>query len=407
MSNLETGRAKEGAEDFGLPMVVEHPAPAARGRLRSRLRRALVAPLTIVVFAVGGAAGLYFQPPGLMYVFDLLDLDPGGGARPPREAAPAAEAHVAEHVAALGVLTPAGEVRTIAPPFGAGDARVAELRVYEGDRVSAGDVIAVLDSIASFESALARAETDVAARQAALERTRKDVVADLEEAEATLRGAEAVAANARKERDRARSLLDRGVTTRAAFDAAEAAALQADREVDRARAARSRHQSAVAGGLDEQADVAVAARDLDVARAALAEARANLDKAFVKSPIDGAIIEIHAQPGEKPGAEGVADVGDIDRMTVELEVYQASIGGVRVGDAVEVTAAALERPLRGEVAEIGLSVGRQSITADDPAANTDARVVKVVAALDDASSRIASRFTNLQVIGRIYGGGAR
>ncbi len=55
---------------------------------------------------------------------------------------------------------------------------------------------------------------------------------------------------------------------------------------------------------------------------------------------------------------------------------------------------------------VGLAIGRQSITSDDPAANTDARVVDVVVTLDPASSEAARRFTNLQVITRIDAGRA-
>ena len=50
---------------------------------------------------------------------------------------------------------------------------------------------------------------------------------------------------------------------------------------------------------------------------------------------------------------------------------------------------------------IGLMVGRQGLVADDTAANTDARVITVMVALDDPSSSIAARYTNLEVIARI------
>ena len=75
-----------------------------------------------------------------------------------------------------------------------------------------------------------------------------------------------------------------------------------------------------------------------------------------------------------------------------------------VGDPVEITADAFDTPLMGSVAAIGLEIGRQSITSDDPAANTDARVVDVVIALDLASSERAARLTNLEVVARIDAG---
>ena len=50
---------------------------------------------------------------------------------------------------------------------------------------------------------------------------------------------------------------------------------------------------------------------------------------------------------------------------------------------------------------IGLTVGRQGLISSDSAANTDARVIRVSVALDEPSTQIAARFTNLEVIARI------
>ncbi len=60
--------------------------------------------------------------------------------------------------------------------------------------------------------------------------------------------------------------------------------------------------------------------------------------------------------------------------------------------------------MSGRVTAIGLEIGRQSITSDDPAVNTDARVVDVIVTLNAESSILASRFTNLEVIARIDAG---
>ena len=64
----------------------------------------------------------------------------------------------------------------------------------------------------------------------------------------------------------------------------------------------------------------------------------------------------------------------------------------------------LPGPLDGTVERIGLQVKKQSVIEDDPAANTDGRVVGAIVRFDDASSQIAARFTNLQVEGRILAG---
>ena len=82
------------------------------------------------------------------------------------------------------------------------------------------------------------------------------------------------------------------------------------------------------------------------------------------------------------------------------------IGRVTIGDPVTVSANALDRDLQGVVSAIGLEIGRQSITSDDPAANTDARVVDVIVMLDAASSELAQGYTNLEAVVRIDAGRA-
>lgn len=156
-----------------------------------------------------------------------------------------------------------------------------------------------------------------------------------------------------------------------------------------------------AAPLDRQPDVRVAARAVDAAAAAVAQAEAALDRAEVRAPRDGVVIEIHARPGERPGDAGVLTLGDIDAMGVEVEVYQAAIGAVAVGAAVMIDADALPQSLSGAVIRIGLQVGRQTLTDASPAANTDARVFKVHVDLSPDSAALARGLSNLQVTARI------
>jgi len=122
---------------------------------------------------------------------------------------------------------------------------------------------------------------------------------------------------------------------------------------------------------------------------------------LVVSPVNGTVLAIHSRPGERPDSEGLMDIGNIDSMTAEVEIYQTEIGKVEIGAPVTLTAEALRAPLSGTVTRIGLEVGRQQIVDSSPAANTDARVVEVTVDLDKPSSLAARRFTNLQVIARI------
>jgi HlyD family secretion protein len=145
---------------------------------------------------------------------------------------------------------------------------------------------------------------------------------------------------------------------------------------------------------------------VEAAEAELARANLDLARGIVVAPIAGTILDIHVTPGQRPPAEGLMEMGDISQMTAEVEVYQDRIAAVRPGQPVELAAGAIGRTLQGTVESIGLTVGRQGLISDDVAANTDARVIRVVVALDAPSSEIASSFTNLEVIARIDTGAA-
>ena len=102
------------------------------------------------------------------------------------------------------------------------------------------------------------------------------------------------------------------------------------------------------------------------------------------------------------------EMGDTGQMMAEVEIWQDRIADLAQGQPVEIASDALGRSLYGRVESIGLTVGRQGLISDDAAANTDARVIRIVVALDAPSSEIASRFTNLEVIARIdTGAGGR
>lgn len=360
----------------------------------------------IVVFFLGGVIGLYFQGPGLRAVFAWTNLEPGAGARQPialpvdRVPSPERVAAMAVgDVVALGRLQPSGGIVSVALPQGAGDARIDEIMVTEGDVVARGDVLAVLDSMTLYEAAMTGAESTLAIRRAALAQTRVQVAATETELHAQIRGAEATVTAAERELARVRSLVDRGAATPSALEGAERAAETARADRDRLQAALMRYQPGPDG---QQVDIAVATADLAAAEAAAEQARRDLDRARVLAPQDGTIIEVAARAGERPPADGLLRMGDTARMEAEVEVFQTMVPRVAVGQDVSLVSGVLgDTPLAGTVARIGTLVGRQSVTAEDPAANTDARVLLVTVALDEGSSARAAAYVNLEVVARI------
>ncbi len=392
-----------------LPLVVvKHNAPPTSsmeaGQFGRMLRKVRWLPLIPVLMLTGGVIAMYFQPPGIRIAMRTLGLQPGGGTSnpiavpaPPKLAVDAA-APATRQVVALGRLAPEGDLRIVAPPFGAGDARIAVLRVEEGAKVASGDILAIMDNEGQLKAVVEAAQANVAQRSAALEQTRAQVRASRDEAAAALARAEATARNAQSDFERIEQLAKRGVSTEAALSKARTVRDETAREIDRTKATLSRFESL---DLDRQPDVVVASSNLAVARSEFARATQDVDKAYVRAPISGTVLTVLVRPGEKPGAAGVLKLGNTDRMKAEIEVFQTQIGFIALGDTVELTADSLPRRLEGKVERIGLEVGRQTLVDPNPAANTDARVVKVHALLSPESSVIAQRFTNLQVIARI------
>lgn len=393
--------------DLPLDLGRDTGAKAAPPRRRRRwFRSKYLLVLLIPVFMFSGAVmGLYYQPPGLQKFYAMTGLQPGGGADNPIALPPEiempedmAETLLPSDVVGLARLMPRGDVAIVAAPYGAGDARVAEVFVAVGDRVARGDTLATLDNLQTLESAVLTAEATLAIRQATLAQTRSAVAASRAEAQATLDQARATSQESQVSLARTEDLAARGVATEATLDAARTAAAEARLAVARAEATLARFTGTA---LDHQADVVVAARNVDAAQVDLARARAEMARAKVRAPIDGTILEVNATPGQRPPSEGIMEMGDTDAMMAEIEVWQDRVASVAPGQPVDLVAPALRQDLRGTVDSIGLTVGRQGLISDDAAANSDARVVRVLVALDPASSRLAARYVGLEAVARI------
>lgn len=390
--------------DLPLPIAADALPEAAKGRWRFRKRYLLVLLIPVFMFS-GAVVGLYFQPPPLRGFYALTGLTPGAGsatpiALPPEIAVPKdmAETMRPSDVLGLARLMPQGDISTVAAPYGAGDARVAEILVAEGDRVEKGAPVAQLDNLDFLESAVLQAEANLAVREATLAATRATVQSSRDEAQAGLEQARSAAEEATSQRIRTEDLFDRAVTTQATLDATRAAERQSLAAVAKAEATLARFTSIA---LEDQPDVVVAARNADAARAELERARRDVARAVVRAPISGTVLDITVTPGARPPGDGIMQIGDTSAMMAEVEIWQDRISQVAVGQPVELAAPALGITFQGRVQSIGLTVGRQGLLSDDTAANTDARVVRVMVALDAASSPLAAGFTNLEVVARI------
>jgi HlyD family secretion protein len=381
---MPEGTTPAGQPNPALPLPTPHATAASPGGTAR-----LWAWLLVLALALGAGAAAW----------RLMGAEPGPVADAQRmPAGTVVTRTIHGQVVALGKLLPRSRILIIAPPFGAGDARIATLPVQEGETVPASAVLARMDSEPALRAALASAEATHAARVAALEQTRIAIAAALEESRSGLARAEAALPILRRDMERAASLVGRGAATEQVADQRRLAYEQAVQEVLRARANLTRY---AAPSLDEQADVVLARRNAEAAAADRDRALADLDKAVIRAPMAGTVLTLYARPGERPAAQGLMSFGGLDQMIAEIEVYEDQVNLLAPGQPVTLSAAALPRALNGSLGRIGAEVLRQTLTDASPAANTDTRVLRAVIELDAASAAIAARFANLQVTARI------
>lgn len=335
---------------------------------------------TAVVLALAGALG----------IAGLLVTSVGVGKRD-KDSAPAQPPPPV--VVALGRLAPLGELRSLAAPFGAADARVAEVLVTEGQHVQTGATLVVFDNAAALQAAWRVADAQLASRQAALTQAERNVTSNQAESSAALARAEVAARAAETEYQRWAALVVQGFVSPAASDQRRALRDEAAEELRRARAVVARH----AGDGAVQPDLQAARQAVAVAIAERDRAAQDLSRAMLVAPTDGTVVAIHTRPGERPGSAGVLDFGDTRSMTAELELYQSDVTRVRVGQRVRLRSPALREELVGQVSHLGLNVGRQQRIDTSPAANLDARVVKATVVLDPASSARSQTLVGLEV----------
>ena len=336
-------------------------------------------------------------------------------------------------VTALGRLEPTGEIIQISVSSAAEGNRIDELLVDEGDKIERGQTIAILDSRDRLEAALNQSQEQVGvaqanlnlvkagaktgeirAQEAAIARIKAETSNDMMAQQATVSRIEAELNNAQVEYQRYERLYQDGAISASERDSKYLALATAKERIAEARANLNRIKSSQQEQLAEAeatlnriaevrpVDVAVAEAEVRQAQAAVKTAKAELDRAYIRSPQAGTVIKILTRTGEiVSGDEGIARIGRIDEMYAVAEVYQSDINKVKVGQPVTITSSAIDGKLQGTVEKIGLEIERQNVVNTDPTSNIDARVVEVKIKLDKASSQKVAGLTNLQVTARI------
>lgn len=244
------------------------------------------------------------------------------------ESEPVQSRDISRIVASSGAIAPLITVEVGSQLSG----QVLELNSDFNDEVSSGDILARIDPqtfetrVQEAEASLEVASAQVAVSQANLERAR----VDLNVAERTF--------------NRAQELLGRGTFSESQYDSAESglAAAQAGLQIAQANLRNSR-----ASQQQRQAN--------------LDSARVDLERTFIRSPIDGVVIDRQIDEGQTVAASFNAPVlfliaQDLSRIQIEAEIDEADIGQIEDGQSVSFDVDAYPgRTFEGEVVQVRLA----------------------------------------------------
>jgi HlyD family secretion protein len=210
--------------------------------------------------------------------------------------------------------------------------QIDEINADFNDVVAAGQLLARIDP-QTFQTRVEEAEAtlEVARAQVAVAR------ANVQRSEAELNAAQ-------RAFTRAENLLERGTFSEAQYDTAQTA-----------------FETARAGLTVSQANLRNAQAALQQRTANLESAQVDLERTFIRSPIDGVVIDRQIDEGQTVAASFNAPVlfliaQDLSRIQIEAEIDEADIGQIEDGQAVTFDVDAYPgQDFAGEVVQVRLA----------------------------------------------------
>ena len=267
-------------------------------------------------------------------------------------------------VSASGKIQPKRSVNISADVMG----RVTDLAVNEGETVKRGQFLLQIDP-RNLESQLQQGQASLAAAESLLEQQRSAVITARENLSL-----------AQENLKRQRDLWRQELTTRESLDRAETDVKVRESEV-------------------RQAEQQLRTQDQRIRqeRAGLANARYNLSKVRIESPIDGLVTRRAIELGEmvvigtmnNPGTV-MLTIADMSVIEAEIEVDETDIPSIRMGQTTKITIDAMpDKSFTGKVTEIGNS----PIQTTSAQAGQQATNFKVVVTLDGQIPEVRPGFT--------------
>ena len=251
-------------------------------------------------------------------------------------------------VAALGQLSPAGEIRKLAAPisqFGSSP-RITKLLVKEGDFVKKGDILAIFEN-------------------------RKKLIADLEKKENLIKTIDLEISLKEDQIKRYELALENNAYS----------FVQLSQRKDELLNLQKQKINNVGDKKNIEID---------------------LFNSKLRSPIDGFILAINKREGERPNNEGILEIGSSQNMQALIEVYESDIDRVFISQNVELKSenGGFKRILKGNVIRISPQVKQRKVLSTDPTGDADSRIIEVLVKLNKESINLVQNYAGMKVIAK-------
>jgi multidrug resistance efflux pump len=256
-----------------------------------------------------------------------------------------------------------------------------------GQRVKAGDPLFLVDNrqlkaqLKFNEANLATAEANLAKLQA------QPRAEEVPPSEANVRVAQAALDLQLDMAERNRRLINNRAVSEEDYRQKSLSAEMARRQLTQAKA---QHALLISGAWEK--DIGIAKANVALAKAQIEQTKTDLDRALVRAPVDGDVLQVNVRPGEYVGAppsQALVVLGSIHQLHVRVDIDEHDIPRFRPG-------ASARAALRGDpqtqyplkfVRVEPYVVPKKSLTGDNTE-RVDTRVLQVIYALDTSDKPV-------------------
>lgn len=209
-------------------------------------------------------------------------------------------------------------------------ARIEEVAVAEGDVVKAGDVLVRLDAD-DVRAKVTLASANLEAARARLASARIALPMEKGRTTAAVAQAKARLDDAKQKYDKKKQLYERRLIALGEMESSEA-------DLDAARAAFDQAQANLEQVPVQERQIKVAQADVEQQAAQLRVAQLNLDRATIRAPIGGTVMELPVKAGElvQPGTP-VVRITRMEGLYIKALVDEVDLGRLVLGQSAEIT----------------------------------------------------------------------